>query len=79
MTPPLPCDLFGGYHVEDEFLHYFNFASEFDFGLEFSGAPDAAYFAGNVDYDGMSATCVCNDVSTPGVASGRKKRSPNRQ
>ena len=79
MTPPLPPDLFGGYNVEDEFLHYFDFTAEFDFGLEFSGAPNAAYFAGDVDYDGMSVTCICDDVSTPGVASGRKKCSPNHQ
>jgi hypothetical protein len=79
MTPPLPPDLFGGYNVKDKFLHYFNFAAEFDFGLEFSGAPDAAYFAGDADYNGMSVTCIHDDVSMPGVASARKKRSPNGQ
>jgi hypothetical protein len=79
MSPPLPPDLFGAYTGEDEFLHYFDFAAEFDFGLEFSGAHVAAYFAGNVDYDGISVTCIHDDVSTPGDASGRKKRSPNRQ
>ncbi len=79
MTPPLPPDLFGEYNVEDEFLHYFDFAAEFGFGLEFSSAPFAAYFVGDVDYDGISVTCSRDDVSTPGDASGRKKRSPNRQ
>ena len=79
MTPPLPPDLFGGYNVKDKFLHYVDFAAEFDFGLEFSGAPDAAYIAGNVDYDCMSVTCICDDVSMPGVTSGRKDCSPNRQ
>ena len=79
MTHPLPPDLFGRYNVEDEFLHYFDFAAEFDFGLEFAGEPDAAYFGGDVDYNGMSVTCIHNDVSTPGIALGRKIRSPNRQ
>jgi hypothetical protein len=79
MTPPLPPDLFGEYNVEDEFLHYFDFAAEFDFGLEFSSATVASYFAGDVDYDGISVTCSRDDVSTPRDASGRKKRSPNRQ
>ena len=73
MTPPLPPDLFGAYTVEDEFLHYFDFAAEFDFGLEFSGVPVASYFAGDVDYHGISVTFIRDDVSTPGDASGRKK------
>jgi hypothetical protein len=79
MTPPLPPDLFCGYNVEDKFTHYFDFAAEFDFGLEFSGASDTAYFAGDVDYNGVSVTCICDDVSTPDVASGRKNCSPNCQ
>ncbi len=79
MTPPLPPDLFGEYNVKDDFLHYFDFTAEFDFGLEFSSAPVAAYFAGDVDYDGISVTCIHDDVSTPGDASGRKKRIPNHQ
>jgi hypothetical protein len=32
-------------------------AVNFDYGLEFFGALDAAYFAGDVDYDSMSVTC----------------------
>jgi hypothetical protein len=79
MPPPLPPDLFGWYNVEDKFLPYFDFAAEFDFGLEFSGAPDAAYFAGVVDYNSMSVTCIHDDVSAPGVQSARKKCSPNCQ
>jgi hypothetical protein len=77
MPPPLPPDLFVAYNVEDEFLHYFDFTAEFDFRLEFSGVPDAACFAGDVDYDGMSVTCIHDDVSTP--CSTRKKCNPNRQ
>ena len=72
MPPPLPTDLFGGYNVEDKFLHFFDFTAEFNFGLEFSGAYNDAYFTGNVDYDGMSVTCLHNDVSVPGVQSARK-------
>jgi hypothetical protein len=72
MPPPLPPDLFGGYNVKDKFLPYFNFAEEFDFGLEVSGAPDAAYFAGNVDYHRMSVTCIHDDVAAPSVQSARK-------
>jgi hypothetical protein len=79
MPPPLPPDLFGGYNVEDEFLHYFYFTAEFDFGLEFSGVYDAAYFAGDVDYNGMSVTCLHNDKFAPGVQSARKQRRPNHQ
>jgi hypothetical protein len=76
MTPHLPPDLFGEYNVEDEFLHYVDFAAEFNFELEFSSPPVAAYFAGDVDYDGISVTCSRDDVSTPGDASGRKKEAP---
>ena len=79
MTPPLAPDLFGRYNAKDKFLHYFDFAAEIDFGLEFSGAPAAAYFAGDVDYNGMSVTCIRDDVSMPGVTSVRKNCSPNHQ
>ncbi len=80
MFPNLPCDLFGVDDFETEFLKSIDFAAEFDFGFKFSGAYKADYFAGDVDYDGMSVSCFCdNESALAGVPSSRKTHNPNRQ
>ncbi len=77
--PYLPPHLFGGEDFGNEYLNSLNFAVEFNFGLEFSGAYNADYFAGDVEYDGMSVDCLRDDVDAPATSSSRKKRRPNRQ
>jgi hypothetical protein len=79
MLPCLPPLLFGGEDFGNEYLNSLNFAVEFDFGLEFSGAYNADYFAGEVEYDGMSVDCLRDDVDAPATLSSQKKRRPNRQ
>ena len=79
MLPYLPPHLFGGEDFGNEYLNSLNFAVEFDFGLEFSGAYNADYFAGDIEYDGMSVDCLRDDVDAPATSSSRKKRCPNSQ
>ncbi len=79
MLPYLLPHLFGGEDFGNEYLNSLNFAVEFDFSLEFSGAYNANYFAGDIEYDGMSVNCLRDDVDAPATSSTRKKRRPNRQ
>ena len=48
---------------------------EFNFGLEFSGAYNADYFAGDVEYDCMSVNCLCDNVDAPATSSSPPKRT----
>ncbi len=73
MLPYLPPHLFGGEDFCNEYLHSLNFAVEFNFGVEFSGAYDADYFAGDVEYDCMSVNCLCDNVDAPATSSSPKK------
>jgi hypothetical protein len=79
MLPYLPPHLFGGEDFGNEYLNSLKFAVDFDFGLELSGAYNADYFAGDVEYDGMSVDCLCDNVDAPSTSSSQKKRRPNRQ
>jgi hypothetical protein len=79
MLPYLPTHLFGCADFGMEFLNDLNFDAEFDFGLEFTGIFDYDNFTGDIDYDGISISCTCDNEDAPGVTSSRKKRRPNRQ
>ncbi len=68
MLPYLPPHLFGDEDFGNEYLNSLNFAVEFDFGLEFSGAYNADYFAGDVEFD-----CIRDNVDAPAISSSQKK------
>jgi hypothetical protein len=79
MLPYLPPHFFGCADFGIEFLNDLNFDAEFDFKLEFADIFDYDYFAGEVDYNGISVSCTRHNEDAPGVTSSRKKRCPNRQ
>ena len=79
MLPYLPPHLFGCANFGIEFLNDLNFDAKFDFGLELSGIFDYDNFAGVIDYDGISVSCIRDNEDAPGVTSSRKKHRPNRQ
>ena len=78
MLPYLPSHLFGCADFGIEFLNNLNFDAEFDLGLEFAGMFEHDNFAGDVDYDGISVSCTCDNEYAPGIPSSRKKRCLNR-
>ena len=79
MLPYLPPHLFGGEDFGNEYLHGLDFTVELDFGLEFSGAYNADYFACDIEYDCMTVNCLRGDVDTPAKSLSRKKERSNRK
>ena len=69
MLPYLPPHLFGSEDFWHEYLNSLNFAVEFGFGLEFSGAYNTDKFTGDIQCAGMSVDCFRDNVDSPATSS----------